>query len=76
MTVQVYLLIEAQVGRTKEVVEAIRKVQGVVSVDAVTGPYDGIAIIRGETLNGIGKLIVAEVHTVAGISRTVSCLVL
>jgi len=76
MTVQVYLLIEAQVGRTKEVVEAIRKVQGVVSVDAVTGPYDAIAIIRGETLNGIGKLIVAEVHTVAGISRTVSCLVL
>jgi DNA-binding Lrp family transcriptional regulator len=75
MTVKAYLLIEAQVGKTKEVVEAIRKVQGVVSVDAVTGPYDAIAIMQGETLNGIGKLIVAKVHTIAGISRTVSCLV-
>ena len=46
-----------------------------VSVDAVTGPYDAIAIMQGETLNGIGKLIVSKVHTIAGISRTVSCLV-
>ena len=75
MTVKAYLLIEAQVGKTKEVVEAIRKVQGVASVDAVTGPYDAIAIMEGKTLNGIGKLIVSEVHTIAGISRTVSCLV-
>ncbi len=75
MKAKAYVLIEAQVGKTKEVVEAIRKVQGVVSVDAVTGPYDAIAIMQGETLNGIGKLIVSKVHTIAGISRTVTCLV-
>jgi len=75
MTVKAYLLIEAQVGKTKEVVEAIRKVQEVVSVDVVTGPYDAIAIMQGATLNGMGKLIVSKVHTIAGISRTVSCLV-
>ena len=68
------MLIEAQVGKTKEVVEAIRKLQGVVSVDAVTGPYDAIAIIQAETLNDIGKLIVAKVHPLTGISKTVSCL--
>jgi DNA-binding Lrp family transcriptional regulator len=76
MTAKAYVLIEAQVGKTKEVVEAIRKLQGVVSVDAVTGPYDAIAIIQGETLNDIGELIVLKVHSVAGISRTVTCLVL
>jgi len=75
MTAKAYVLIEAQVGKTKQVVEAIRKIQGVVSVDAVTGPYDAIAIMQGETLNGLGELIVAKVHTVAGISRTVTCLV-
>ena len=75
MTVRAYVLIEAQIGKTKEVVEAIRKVQGVASVDVVTGSYDAIAIVEAETLVDIGDLIVARVYTVAGISRTVTCLV-
>ena len=76
MTAKAYVLIEAQVGKTKQVVEAIRKLQGVVSVDIVTGPYDAIAVVQGETLNDIGDLVVEKVQPVAGISRTVTCLVL
>jgi DNA-binding Lrp family transcriptional regulator len=71
-----YVLIEAQVGKTEEVVEAIRSLKGVASVDVVTGPYDAIAVIQAETLNEIGDLIVAKVHPVPGISRTVTCLVM
>ena len=74
MTAKAYVLIEAQVGKTKQVVEAIRKLQGVVSVDAVTGPYDAIAVIQAETLNEIGDLIVAKMHSLGGVSRTVTCL--
>jgi len=76
MTAKAYVLIETQVGKTKQVVEAIGRLQGVVSVDSVTGPYDAIAIVQGETLNDIGELIVSKVHPVAGISRTVTCLTL
>jgi DNA-binding Lrp family transcriptional regulator len=74
MTTKAYVLIETQVGKTKQVVEAIGRLQGVVSVDAVTGPYDAIAIVQGETLNDIGDLVVKKVHSLAGISRTVTCL--
>ena len=76
MAVKAYVLIETHVGKTKEVVEAIRSLRGVASVDVVTGPYDAIAVIQAETLNEIGDLIVAMVHPVAGISRTVTCVVL
>jgi len=76
MTAKAYVLIEAQVGKTKQVVEAIGRLQGVVSVDVVTGPYDAIAIVQGETLNDIGDLVVKKVHPLAGISRTVTCLAL
>jgi DNA-binding Lrp family transcriptional regulator len=75
MAVKAYVLIEAQVGKTKEVVEAIRKLERVVSVDVVAGPYDDIAVVEGKTLNDIGDLIATKVHAVAGISRTVTCLV-
>ena len=76
MTAKAYVLIEAQVGKTKQVIAAITKLQGVASVDVVTGPYDIIAVVRAETLNDIGELIVSKVHPIAGISRTVSCLAL
>ena len=76
MTAKAYVLIETQVGRTKQVVDTIRKLPEVVLVDSVTGPYDAIAIVQGATPNDIGELIVSKVHPIAGISRTVTCLAL
>ena len=74
MAVKAYVLIEANIGKTREGVEAIRKLRGVVSVDTVTGPYDAIAVIQAETMSEIGDLVVSMVHAVAGVSRTVTCI--
>ncbi len=71
-----FILMEAVVGKTKEVVDGLRQVEGVKSVDTVTGPYDVIAIIEGETLNEISDIVTQKVHPVPGISRTVTCLVI
>jgi DNA-binding Lrp family transcriptional regulator len=74
MTSRAYVLIGTQSGKAGEVVQAIRKLAGVASVDAVTGPYDAIAIIVAEATNDIGEIIVSKMQPVAGISRTVTCL--
>ncbi|GAI02492.1 unnamed protein product, partial [marine sediment metagenome] len=71
-----FVLIETVVGRNKEVVTALKQLEGVRSVDTVTGPYDVIATAEGETLNDIGDLVTAKIHPIAGISRTVTCLVI
>jgi len=76
MAAKAFVLIETVVGRDKGVVAALKQLEGVKSVDTVTGPYDVIATIEGETLNDIGDLVTAKIHPVAGISRTVSCLVM
>ena len=76
MAAKAFVLIETVVGRDKEVVTALKQLDGVKSVDTVTGPYDVIATIEGETLNDIGGLVTAKIHPIAGISRTVSCLVM
>jgi len=75
MPVKAYMLIETGVGKTNQVVEAIRGLKGVLSVDVVTGPYDAIAIVEGETLVEIGSLVTAQVHNISGVSRTVTCVV-
>ena len=76
MEVKAYVLIETQAGKTKHVVETIRKLEGVASVDAVTGPYDAIATIEGVTLEDISDLVTSKVHSINGISRTVMCVAL
>jgi len=74
MAAKAFVLIETAVGRNKEVAGALKQLKGIKSVDAVTGPYDIIAIIEGESLNDIGDLVTGKIHPIAGISRTVTCL--
>ncbi len=74
MAAKAFVLIETVVGRTKEVTTTLRQLKGIKSVDTVTGPYDVIAIIEGETLNDIGDIVTGKIHPIAGISRTVTCL--
>ena len=74
MAAKAFVLIETAVGKTKEVASALRQIKGVKSVDAVTGPYDVIAIIEAETLNDIGDIVTEKIHPTTGISRTVTCL--
>ncbi|MFC2051780.1 Lrp/AsnC ligand binding domain-containing protein [Chloroflexota bacterium] len=74
MATKAYILIETVVGRNKEVVDAIRQLAEVKSVDVVTGVYDIIAIIEAESLSDIGDIVTSSIHPIAGISRTVTCL--
>ncbi len=74
MAAKAFVLIETTVGRTSEVATALKQLKGVKSVNAVTGPYDVIAVIAAETLNDIGDIVTGKIHPIAGISRTVTCL--
>ena len=76
MTAKAFVLMETAVGKNKEVVDSIKQLKGIISVDSVTGPYDVIAVIEADTLNDIGDLVTQKIHPVPGISRTVTCLAL
>ena len=74
MLAKAFVLIETAVGKTKEVVTTLKQIEGISSVDTVTGPYDIIAVIEADDLNEIGDLITSKIHAIDGISRTVTCL--
>ncbi|MCR4394875.1 MAG: Lrp/AsnC ligand binding domain-containing protein [Dehalococcoidales bacterium] len=69
-----YILIETTAGKNREIVNAIKNLKGVTSVDYVTGPYDIIAIVEADNLNEIGDLITEKIHPIPGITRTITCL--
>jgi DNA-binding Lrp family transcriptional regulator len=74
MAAKAFVLIETEVGKTRDVVTALQKLTGILSVDTVTGPYDIIAILEGKSLNDVGDLVTGKIHPIQGISRTVTCL--
>ena len=74
MTAKAFVLIETVSSRIKEVASTLQKLEGVKSIDCVTGPYDIIAVVEGKNLNEIGLLITNKIHPVSGISRTVTCM--
>ncbi|MCM2392997.1 MULTISPECIES: Lrp/AsnC ligand binding domain-containing protein [Streptomyces] len=71
--VQAYILIQTEVGKASIVAEAIGKLQGVIQAEDVTGPYDVIVRAQADTVDALGRLVVAKVQQVEGITRTLTC---
>jgi DNA-binding Lrp family transcriptional regulator len=74
--VQAYILIQTEVGRASAVADEIASMPGVTHADRVTGPYDVIARLEANSVDELGRLIVARVQEIAGITRTVTCTVM
>jgi DNA-binding Lrp family transcriptional regulator len=73
MTVQAYVLIQTEVGKAATVVQEIRSIPGVTLAEDVTGPYDVIVRTEAATMDDLGKLVVARIQGVGGITRTLTC---
>ncbi len=72
MAIKAYLLVETAIGTTRDVVGALRDVEGIDSADVVTGPFDVIAIINVEDFTKVGLLVTEKVHNIPGIVRATS----
>jgi DNA-binding Lrp family transcriptional regulator len=72
--IKAFVLIETEVGRVREAVSALKQLEGVESADQVTGPYDVIAVLEGESLTAIGDLVTGKIKDMPGISRSATCL--
>ena len=73
MVVQAYILIPTDVGNAAEVAQAIAAVKGVTLAEDVTGPYDVIVRAEARNVDELGKLVVAKVQNIGGITRTLTC---
>ncbi|MCF2130648.1 Lrp/AsnC ligand binding domain-containing protein [Streptomyces sp. NPDC048232] len=71
--VQAYILIQTEVGKASTVAETISKIPGVITAEDVTGPYDVIVRAQSDTVDELGRMVVAKVQQVDGITRTLTC---
>ena len=73
MVVQAYILIQTEVGKAADVAREIADVNGVNMAEDVTGPYDVIVRAEARNVDELGKLVVAKVQAIDGITRTLTC---
>ncbi|MDQ1008081.1 DNA-binding Lrp family transcriptional regulator [Streptomyces sp. V4I23] len=71
--VQAYILIQTEVGKASTVAETIGKIAGVIQAEDVTGPYDVIVRAQADTVDELGRMVVAKIQQVDGITRTLTC---
>ena len=71
--VQAYILIQTEVGKAAQVAKEVSQIKGVQAAEDVTGPYDVIVKAEARNVDDLGKLVVAKIQSVEGITRTLTC---
>jgi DNA-binding Lrp family transcriptional regulator len=73
LVVTAYILIQTEVGKAAQVAKDIIGITGVQQAEDVVGPYDVIVRAEARNIDQLGKLVVARVQAVDGITRTLTC---
>lgn len=73
---QAYVLIKSRPGFIFSVRDHLSKQEWAISVNAVTGPYDVIALINGPDADTLARLVITDIQSIEGVSRTLTCFVI
>jgi len=66
-----YVLINADVGKAEFICSELAKFEEVKTVNCVTGPYDIICLIETDNIRGI---VVNKIQKMEGVHKTITCL--
>ena len=75
MGISAYALVRITPNKVKDVVSQISEIKGIKQVHSVTGPYDAIVFIDAADMKELGKVILADIHSLDGVIDTTTCLV-
>lgn len=70
--VEAYVLVQTAVNAA-HVARDIRPVEGIVSAEDVSGPYDVIVRVKANDMDELGQMVVSKIQKIEGITRTLTC---
>ncbi len=74
-TVQAYVLMEIEIGKTDDVVEHLRKIPQATKIAVTTGGYDIVVLLEVANLEELYDITVHHIHTAPGIKETQTAVV-
>ena len=73
MALRAYVLIQTEVGKSTSVATRVSEIEGVITAEDVTGPYDVIVEAEAESIDELGRMVVSKLQLIEGITRTLTC---
>ena len=73
MVARAYILIETQVGKSRDVLAALQALPNVPSVDIITGEFDMIALVEAPDMMAMADLVTGQIQSIPGVTRTITC---
>ena len=71
-----HVLIQTEVGKVAHVAQPLSDLDGMPLAADLAGPYDVIARVQAPGLDQLGRLGVARIQVVDGVTRTLTCTVI
>ena len=76
MPAKAYVLLRTAPGMTQGIYAALRASPTVHSVEMITGPYDLVVALEGESTKEILTAVMREIRPAAGVRDTMTCMVI
>ena len=70
-----YVFMHVRPGSVPEVVQNLRRLDGVIDAHMTFGPYDVVAILQADDINKLGKLVARSIQPIPGVTDTVTSVV-
>lgn len=67
-----FVLINAEVGKIREILTELRKIEGVAEAYSVAGPYDIVVKLQAEKFEKVAEGVTQKLHKLGGIKNTVT----
>ena len=70
---EAFILLQVHVGTDAKVARRVADLPGVTSVEVVTGPHDIVVRAEADSIDELGKRVLAPMAGIDGIARTLTC---
>ena len=76
MPIAAFILIEVAGDHTKSAYKTIQRLAGVRACYMLSGSYDILVHVEAETLEALSDLLLSQIRSVDGVTKTTTCMVL
>ena len=70
-----YGLISTEPGKTAEVFQRVKSIEGVKKVESVAGLYDIVARVEVDSTDKLTKVVFGDIRSISGVTSTVTLIV-
>lgn len=67
-----FILIDAEVGKIKEILEGLKRIEGVAEAYSVAGPHDLVVKVQANRFEKVAEAVTKHIHKIGGVKSTLT----